>query len=69
MVSELNKRFFDNNTIVTGISSLNPKCDLFLNSLNIKPLTVHYKLNIGSLESELKLYTKFIKRHKVKNIT
>lgn len=31
MVNELNRRFSDNNAILTGISSLNPKSDSFLN--------------------------------------
>ena len=67
MVSELNRRFSDNNAILTGISSLNPKCNSFLNLSNIKPLAEHYKLDIESLESELKLVPKVIKRHEVEN--
>uniref|UniRef100_A0A2S2QT48 Uncharacterized protein n=1 Tax=Sipha flava TaxID=143950 RepID=A0A2S2QT48_9HEMI len=69
MVSELNRRFSDNYAILTGISSLNPKSNSFLNLLNIKPLAEHYKLDIESLESELKLLTKVIKRYEIeKNI-
>lgn len=67
MVSELNGRFSDINSILTGISSLNPKSDLFLNLSIIKPFTEHHKLDIESLESELKLVTKVIKRHEVEN--
>jgi len=67
MVNELNRRYSDNNAILTGISSLNPKSDSFLNLSNIKPLAEHYKLDIESLESELKLVTKVIKRHEVEN--
>jgi len=67
MVNELNRRFSDNNAILTGISSLNPKSDSFLNLSNIKSLAEHYKLDIESLESELKLVTKVIKRHEVEN--
>lgn len=67
MINELNRRFSDNNAILTGISSLNPKSDSFLNLSNIKPLAEHYKLDIESLESELKLVTKVIKRHEVEN--
>ncbi|KAL4119154.1 hypothetical protein QTP88_012001 [Uroleucon formosanum] len=67
MVNELNRRFSDNNTILTGISSLNLKSDSFLNLSNIKPLAEHYKLDIERLESELKLVTKVIKRHEVES--
>ncbi|XP_050540287.1 uncharacterized protein LOC126904924 [Daktulosphaira vitifoliae] len=67
MVSELNRRFSDHSEILTGISALIPKCDTFLNFTNIKPLAEHYKLDIESLESELTLITKLIKRHEAEN--
>lgn len=67
MIDEFKKRFSDNYTILTGISSLNPKSDTFLNFENIRPLAEHYKLDIECLESELKLIQKFIKRHEIEN--
>lgn len=66
MVNELNRRFSDNNAILTSISSLNPKSDSFLNLSNIKSLAEHYKLDIESLESELKQVT-FCKGDILKN--
>lgn len=67
MVTELKRRFIDNSAILTGISSISPKSNTFLNLSNIQLLAEHYELDIESLESELKLIPKVIKQHETEN--
>lgn len=67
IVNELNRRFKINSPILNGISSLNPKNSTFLNVVNILPFARHYGVDTDSLEVELKLLPKLIKRQKEEN--
>jgi hypothetical protein len=62
--NELNRRFKINSPILNGISSLNPKNLTFLNFDNILPFALYYGVDTDSLEVELKLLPKLIKRQK-----
>ncbi|XP_050544243.1 uncharacterized protein LOC126907178 [Daktulosphaira vitifoliae] len=63
MINELQRRFSDNNPILSGISSLNPQNKSFLDLQVSLPFAKHYEVDIESLESELKLIPKLIDRH------
>ncbi|XP_050545939.1 uncharacterized protein LOC126908098 [Daktulosphaira vitifoliae] len=63
MINELQRRFSDNNPILSGISSLNPQNKSFLDLQVLLPFAKHYEVDIESLESELKLIPKLIDRH------
>lgn len=67
IVNELNIRFKINSPILNGISSLNPKNSTFLNFDNILLFILHYGVDTDSLEVELKLLPKFMKKQKEKN--
>lgn len=67
IVNELNRRFKINSPTLNGISSLNPKNSTFLNFDNILPFASHYGVDTDSLEVELKLLPKLIKRQKEEN--
>lgn len=69
MINELQRRFSDNNPILSGISSLNPQNKSFLDFQILLPFAKHYDVDIESLESELKLIPKLIKRHQIEKKT
>ena len=61
-----NEDFSDNNPILSG---LNPQNKSFLDFQIVLPFAKHYDVDIESLESELKLIPKLIKRHQIEKKT
>lgn len=65
IISELCRRFDENAHVLKGFSALNPSSNVFLNLELLTPLVIHYGCDLESVENELKLLPKTIKRYEM----
>ena len=63
IIAEMNSRFTNNSIILKGIGAMNPKSMFFLNEKAVRGLAENYKIDINSLNTELKLIMKTLKRY------
>ncbi|KAF0747558.1 zinc finger MYM-type protein 1-like, partial [Aphis craccivora] len=65
IIKELEARFTDNYGVLSSISYLHPQNEQFLSYEHLKPLAVHYNLDLENLRSELKILPTTIKKYQI----
>jgi len=68
IIKELEARFTDNYCVLSSISYLHPQNEQFLSYEHLKPLAVHYNLDLENLRAELKILPTTIKKYQIQNI-
>ncbi|XP_008181033.1 zinc finger MYM-type protein 1-like [Acyrthosiphon pisum] len=68
IIKELEARFTDNYCVLSSISYLHPQNEQFLSYEHLKPLAVHYNLDLENLRAELKILPTTIKEYQIQNI-
>ena len=68
IIKELEARFTDNYCVLSSISYLHPQNEQFLSYEHLKPLAVHYNLDLEILRAELKILPTTIKKYQIQNI-
>lgn len=63
IINELDKRFTNNTNILSSISYLHPQNENFLNYEQLKPLALHYKIDLEMFLSEIKILPTTILRN------
>lgn len=65
IIYELEERFTNNSSILSSISYLHPQNENFLSYELLKPLALHYNLDLEMLLSELKILPTTIKKYEI----
>lgn len=67
IINELDKRFTNNTNILSSISYLHPQNENFLNYEQLKPLALHYNIDLEMFLSEIKILPTTIKKYEIQN--
>lgn len=67
VINEMARRFTDNSSVLEGICALEPDNKSFLDMSKLKCFAEHYSSDVDSVEMEVKLLPKLIKRYKEEN--